>query len=212
MAVLTVVVWHWGTKYPVYYVDRLISAVGRHLPTARVLIAEPEQEDLPLTKIPGCFARLRTFDPAWQKARGIVEGERVVVLDLDLVITGNLQKVFHRSEPFVILQGVNSVNPCPYNGSVWMLSAGYRPDVWSEFSIEAASKVPFYAFPDDQAWFYHMMPTAGAFTPAHGVYGFMKPGWSTGNVLPSNAKIVAFPGSRDPLQFTHLKWVAQHWR
>lgn len=208
---LIVSTFFWGTKYGPEYLEKLKAGVARNL-------SEPyefrvfEPEDMALTQIPGCFARLRAFDPDWQARQGINEGDRIVCLDLDLIVTGSLDGLFHREEGFTILQGVNSSNPCPYNGSAWMLRAGYRPDVWSGFSLEAAEAVPFDSFPDDQAWFAHMMPDAGAFGPETGVYAFQKPGWPKGNNLPRNARIVAFPGWRDPVGFQHLPWVQEHWR
>jgi hypothetical protein len=208
---LHVVCWVWGSKYGPEYVDRLRRGVERHLPGARVLVAEPEPADRYLTEIEGCLARLRTFDPEWQAANGIEEGSRIVVLDLDLVVTGDLTRVFDREEPFVILQGVHTGNPCLFNGSVWMLRAGYRPDVWTEFTLERAAAVPHYLFPEDQAWFAARMPDAGAFGPADGVYAFGKPGWPKGMNLPPNAKIVAFPGRRDPSQFIEVPWVRRNW-
>lgn len=207
-----VVVWRWGTKYAGHYTERLASAVARNLKQDhRFIVAKPCEEDEHLTCIPGCFARLRTFDREWQRANGIGTDERIVVLDLDLVVTGNLDEVFDRPEPFTILQGVHTANPCPYNGSVWMLRAGYRPDVWEDFSLEAAGKVPHYIFPEDQAWFAAKMPDAAAFGPEQGVYAFWKPGWPAGTSLPKNARIVAFPGARDPSQFAHLDWMKRHW-
>jgi hypothetical protein len=162
--------------------------------------------------VPGCFARLRTFDPEWQKAHGIVSCERIVCLDLDLIVTGSLDGLFESLLGFSILQGVNAANPCPYNGSVWSLIAGYRADIWQEFSLDAAAKVPFYSFPDDQAYFAAKIPLAGKIGPADGVYAFKKPGWPDGVDLPANARIVAFPGHRDPSQFTYLPWINRHWR
>lgn len=203
----------WGTKYPPHYVHRLESAVARNMKgDYRFHVWKPHPEDEPLTQIPGCFCRLRAFSPEWQAEHGIEPGDRIVCMDLDLVVTGGLDVVFYRLEPFVILQGVNSSNPNPYNGSVWMLRAGYRPDVWSDFTLEKASKVPWFAFPDDQAWFHHMMHDAGAFGPETGVYAFGKPGWPKGADLPESARVVAFPGHRDPSQFASLPWVREHWR
>jgi hypothetical protein len=69
--------------------------------------------------VPGCFARSALFDPEWQARHGIEPGDRFVCLDLDLIVTGPLDGLFDRPEPFAILQGVNASNPCPYNGSVW---------------------------------------------------------------------------------------------
>lgn len=213
MARLIVSTWAWGSKYGAYYLDRLASGVARHLSEPHDFrIFTPEPEDEHLTRIPGCFARLRAFDPAWQARQGIKPGDRLVCLDLDLIITGSLDGLFTRPEPFVILQGVNSSNPCPYNGSAWMLAAGYRPDVWDDFSIEAARKVPFDSFPDDQAWFAAKMPDAGAFSDRDGVFAFQKPGWPKGEQLPKGARLVAFPGRRDPSGFQHLDWVKEHWR
>lgn len=210
MADLTVCTWLWGTKYGPEYVERLQAGVARHLKQPyEFKVFTPPVVDMDLTEVKGCFARLRLFDPEFQRANGI-EG-RVVCMDLDLIVTGPLDELFDRPEPFVILQGVNSVNPCPYNGSLWMLQAGYRPDVWSEFSLELAAKVPYHEFPDDQAWFADMMPDAGAFGPEQGVYAFQKPGWPKGDALPKDARIVAFPGWRDPSKFVHLSWVKANW-
>jgi len=210
---LIVSTWVWGDKYPGHYLHRLEAAVRRNLSGEfRFQTFRPGLCDEHLTRIPGCFARLRAFDPEWQSSNGIEPGDRIVTLDLDLIVTGSLDGLFDREEPFTILQGVNASNPCPYNGSVWMLRAGYRPDIWSEFTLERAAKVPHDAFPDDQAWFAHHMPGAGAFGPKDGVYAFQKPGWPKGAGLPAGARIVAFPGHRDPSQFTGLDWVREHWR
>lgn len=200
-------------KYGPGYLERLKAGVARNLSEPyEFRVFTPEAEDEHLTHIKGCFARLRVFDPQWQARQGIEPGDRIVCLDLDLIITGSLDGLFDRAEPFVILQGVNSSNPCPHNGSVWMVQAGYGEDVWSDFSLEAARQVPFYEFPDDQAWFAAKMPEAGAFGSEDGVYAFQKLGWPKGNALPKNACIVAFPGWRDPVGFQHLDWVKEHWR
>lgn len=210
--------WIWGNKYPDFYLRRLEASLARNLKCDyRFHVWTPKAEDLYLTRVQGCFARLRTFDPEWQAEQGIYAGDSpgdmIVCLDLDLIITGPLGALFGDLETdFKILQGVNSTNPCPYNGSIWALRAGYRPDVWSDFSLDAAARIPFYAFPDDQAWFEHKIPGADAFGPLNGVYAFKKPGWPGGVDLPANARIVAFPGHRDPQQFEWVPWVTQHWR
>ena len=210
MEELNVATWAWGSKYGREYLDRLRAGVSRHLRQPhKFWVFHPDERDRHLTEVPGCFARLRMFDPAWQRRHGL-EG-RFVVLDLDLIVTGDLGPMFEGDEPFRILQGVNASNPCPFNGSVWRLDVGHRPDVWTEFGLEAAAKVPHDKFPDDQAWFAHMMPDAGAFGPKDGVYAFQKPGWPRGEALPRNARIVAFPGWRDPVGFKHLDWVKEHW-
>lgn len=212
MASLTVGAWFWGDKYNSNYIGRLQRGVARHLTQPyRFKIFNPSQEDEYLTKLPGCFARLRMFDPKWQKENDI---DRLVCLDLDSVITGPLDPLFDRPEPFVILQGANAVNPCPYNGSLMMLRAGAHPEVWNDFSLEAAQQIPKHEFPDDQGWLWHKVPGTARWKAGSesGVYAFQKPGWPRGTKsLPSDTRLVVFPGWRDPAKFVHLDWVRENW-
>lgn len=225
---LHIVTFWWGQKYGREYVERLTAGVRRHLATQYRFAVMTEvpghrgltqtvwtipEADRPLLGARGCFARLRLFDPDWQAAHDIAPGDRIVCLDLDMIITGPLLPLFVRSSPFVILGGANASNPCPYNGSVWMLKAGAHPEVWQDFSLAAAAQVPHDSFPDDQAWFAARIPDAAVWKAGaiSGIYAFQKPGWPGGDALPAGARIVAFPGKRDPSQFTKLHWVRQHW-
>lgn len=221
---LVVTTHHWGKKYDPSYVRKLRAAVKRNLRREHrfVLVAEdpslfPDLDvmrlrDPALTKIRGCTCRLRMFDPQWQRDAEILPGDEIVSLDLDAVVTGELDPLLGRDENFTILQGINSTNPCPYNGSIWRFRAGSRADVWRDYSPEANSLVKFHAFPDDQGWFWHKIPDAGAWGPSDGVYGFKKLGWPSGDSLPEGARLVAFPGWRDPVTFGHIDWVQKHWR
>lgn len=220
---LTVCAWKWGDKYLASDVAKVAAGCRRHIKQPfRFLCITDDLENVPggvepwairdpeLTRTKGCFARLRMFDPQWMAWHDV---DRVVCLDLDIVITGPLDSLFDRPEPFLILQGANAANPCPYNGSMMLIRVGAHPQVWSEFSLEAANKIPYYEFPDDQAWIAHKVPKAvGWRAGTDGIYAFKKPGWPTGNDLPKDARIVVFPGWRSPEKFTHLPWVQQHWR
>lgn len=223
---LTISTWLWGDKYGQEDVERLAAGVWRHLKQAYRMVVvtdRPEMkselfmtapipaQDRGLLTIPGCFARLRLFDPVWQQINNI--HDRLVCMDLDTVITGPLDPLFNRPETFTILQGANAANPCPFNGSLMMLRAGAHPEVWSDFTIEKASKVPHYEFPDDQAWLANKLPDAAGWEvgASSGVYAFEKPGWPKGHALPKDALIVVFPGWRSPEKFKHLPWVEQHW-
>lgn len=221
---LTICSYKWGDKYGPEYVARLVNGLHRHLeqPFRFILVSDRDCaidgvervsiSDIELTKVKGCFARLRLFDPDWQNGLGL--DDVIVCVDLDTVTTGPLDATFSRPEPFVILQGANASNPCPYNGSIWMLRASYRPDVWSDFSLDKVAAIPHDAFPDDQAWFAHKLPGAAGWKAGaqSGIYAFMKPGWPGGTDLPKDARLVSFPGWRDPKKFSHLPWVKDHWR
>jgi hypothetical protein len=208
---LTIVTWLWGTKYSTQWTNKLADAIERNLSERFEFVVIHSVGD-PLTKRPGCLVRLRMFDPQWQARYGL--RERFVCIDLGVVITGKIDYLFDRPEPFVILQGGNATNPCPYNCGLMMLTPGYRPDVWETFSLEAARKIPWFAFPDDQSWIYHKIPNAAGWHvgPDSGIWSFKKRNWPPGEDLPSDARMVVFPGSRKPDQFTHLPWVRMHWQ
>lgn len=220
---LTICCWLWGWKYSKADVDRLRIGLERHLkqPHRFVCISDhpidsypyvqiPKQ-DLPLLQAPGCFARLRLFDPKFQDEIGATD--KIVNIDLDVVVTGELDYLFETNATFKILSGANAANPCPYNGSIFMLRKGAHQDVIDKFSTDVAKEIPFMEFPDDQAWFHHMMPNAETWPVAgSGIYAFEKPGWPRRSVeLPKNAVLVVFPGWRHPSLFRDIPWIYENW-
>lgn len=208
---LHIVTWHWGSKYGHEYISRLAAGLHRNLKQAHILhIASPEIEDLPLTEIPGCFCRLRMFDCAWQERWGIEPGDRLVQIDVDTIITGNLDALFDREEDFVIMQG-GSYQPCPYDGALWMQRAYTNEEVWTGFNLNEAAKTQYHEFPDDQGWLASQLPDAAGWQCGDEVFVYKKPGWPKDDKLPERAKLVTFAGKRRPDQITHLDWIAKNW-
>jgi hypothetical protein len=230
---LTVITWFWGNKYSRDYVTKLAAGLRRNLkqPFRFALVADNKMsvsnvdevwsiDDPILLRGPGCFARLRMFDPLWQKHHDIED--RLVSIDLDTVITGQIDHLFDRPESFVIIRGGNAANPCPFNGAMQMLRPGAHSEVWKTFSLEASQKVPYLTYPDDQAWLAHKLPNAAGWQVGaeHGVYVFRKPGWPgyidintaiREDALPEDARLVTFSGRRSPESFSHLSWVKENW-
>ena len=221
---ITFTTWLWGDKYNETHVLKLAAGIRRHYAqpfrfivfSDRYLTLPAPLEALPIVnpELIGrhCFCRLRIFDPAWQGWLRL--DDCIVNLDLDLIITGDLAPLFARQDSFLILQGVNATNPNPFNGSVMMLRPGHYREVWSEFSLDAASQIKFDQFPDDQGWLWHKLPKANGWKggKASGIYAFQKPGWPKGNdALPIDARIVSFIGRRKPEQYTTLPWVRKFW-
>lgn len=225
---LFVCTWLWGTKWPPVYAERLFSGLSRNIrqPFMSVLITDQSykggadivepiaEEDEPYLQRLGCLVRMRMFDPQWQERIGAQAGDRIVNIDVDAVITANLDPLFDRDDEFTIMQGFNKTNPCPFNGSLWMFQAGRRHDVWTDFSLDAHRRysVPIHSIADDQGWLHYKFPDAKAYTPRDGVYAFKKRGWGLvgRRELPDNARVVAFPG-RDPAKYTEVNWIARHW-
>lgn len=220
--------WLWGKKWNPIYAERLFDGLERHINQRfkTILITDQNincgadivypidvEEDADLLSRLGCLIRTRMFDRKFQEDVGMLKGDKVVCIDVDAVITGNLDPLFLRDDEFTIMQHFNSTNPCPFNGSLWMFRAGERHDVWADFTLESyhERRVPFHAIPDDQGWLHYKFPNAGSYTPVDGVYAFKKRTWPSRDLsLPANAKVVAFPG-RDPNKYTNLEWVYRHW-
>ena len=224
---LFVCTWLWGDKWNPVYAERLFAGLYRNIEqrfrsvlitdsgaTAGADIVYPlGPEHHMLLQTPGCLARMELFDRDLQAQIGASVGDRIVNIDVDAVITGQLDPLFDRDAEFTIMQGYNQTNPCPFNGSLWMFRAGERHDVWEDFSLDAFERynVPIHSIPDDQGWLHYKFPKADAYTTADGVYAFKKIGWKKGRrKLPLDARLVAFPG-RDPAKYLECDWIRQHW-
>lgn len=227
---LAICTWLWGDKFEIGDAIRLHNMLKRNVkqPYKFILftnVFEPTNNsgmllypivDLKLLHIKGCFARLRIFDPEFQYKVEIAADQkfdRFITIDLDTVVTKPIDPILDLDADFAIMQGGNAANPCPYNGALQSLRKSAHPEVWQDFSLEKANKVPFYSFPDDQGWLHHKVPNApGWKTGTQGVYVFRKPGWpdATDN-LPQDARLVTFI-NKTPRMLAKLPWIQEHWR
>ena len=146
---------------------------------------------------------------------GTVFGRRFVSMDLDLVIKGDLRPLFDRADDFVIY---GDTNPRTfYNGSLFLMTAGARPQVWTTFDRIESPRAAHRAghFGSDQGWIsYCLGPKEAKWTAADGVYSFKNDLLKTGK-LPTDARVVVFHGEQDPwaprVQQAHA-WVVEHYR
>lgn len=168
---------------------------------------------------PSCYRRLKMFS---KDARELI-GERIVSLDLDVVITGDVTELFDRDEEFVIWGG-QSVQPQSlqvynwFNGSMMYLRAGTRTQVWDKFD---PARSPWQAHRagcrgSDQGWICYVLGRKErVWTTGDGVYSYRNHVLPNGGRLPEGAKIVAFHGQYDPwqprVQQAH-SWVREHYR
>lgn len=161
---------------------------------------------------PSCYRRLRLFAPDAAE----VFGERFVSLDLDCVITGDLRPLWDRPEAFVAWGDTNPQKGSHYNGSMLLLTAGARPQVWTAFDPKRSPARAKAAgcFGSDQGWIsYCLGPREAKWTTADGVYSFRCHLAATPG-LPANARVVMFHGRLDPWAKTvraRYPWVQEHW-
>lgn len=161
---------------------------------------------------PRCYLRL----PMYGAAAAEWIGPRFVSLDLDTVICRDMSPVWNRPEDFVIWGDVTALNP--YNGSMTLMTAGARRQVWDRFD---PARSPLEAkrnrcFGSDQGWIANVLgPGEARWTVADGVYSYRLHILRNGGALPADARIVFFHGRHDPwqpaVQSAH-PWVREHWR
>lgn len=161
---------------------------------------------------PSCFRRLKAFS----KDAEALFGPRFVSIDLDCVITGALAPLWDRTEDFVIWGDTSPKTP--YNGSMFLLRAGSRQQVWEQFnpvSSPARGRALGY-FGSDQAWIATCLgPREAKWSRSDGVFSYrndIKP--MPGHALPDQARIVMFHGKVDPwsAESQQLAWVRHHYR
>lgn len=140
---------------------------------------------------PSCYRRLRAFHPEI----GRYFGQRFVSLDLDTVIVGDLSTLWDRPEDFVAW---GETNPRSfYNGSMWMMTAGARPQVWERFNPKTTPTAAKSAgnFGSDQGALSWILGKGEAtWNTKDGVYSYKVHLRGTATNLPANARIVMFHG------------------
>lgn len=159
---------------------------------------------------PSCYRRLRMFS----RDAGDTFGKRFVSIDLDCVIVDDMKPVWLRDDDFVIW-GDTSPRTF-YNGSMVLMTAGARPQVWEDFDPKKSPAKAFAAgmWGSDQAWISHRLgPNEKKWTKADGVYSFRNEVQRMGGHLPKGARVVMFHGVFDPWAPgpQQIPWVKRNW-
>lgn len=160
---------------------------------------------------PTCYRRLRSFHP--DAARWF--GDRFVSIDLDVVVTGDMVPVWDRPEPFVAWRDPFYGARGQYCGSMMLLTAGARPQVWNDFDPKRSPLIANAAGfrGSDQAWMSYKIKRAPTWSTADGVYSYRKDIEPKGGALPADARIVMAHGDHDPWgsRMRGLPWVQTHY-
>lgn len=159
--------------------------------------------------IGGCYTRLWAFHPSMRE----VIAERFAWMDLDCVVTGNLDPVFRRPEDIVFWRSA-TVASLPYNGSMVLMRAGARANLLDAFDPDKTPKETraLGMIGTDQAALAHILgPNEPVWTSRNdGVAAFRRDCFKW---LPPDARIVFFPGKTKPTNArTRLQhpWIEAH--
>lgn len=234
---ITIVCWKWKgaevyrSKFTAEHVRILAAMIARNttVPYRLVCVTDdvksvwgiPKVEPVELWDVPkialspdkpNCYRRLKLFDKDLPRD---IFGDRVLSIDLDCVIVSNIDHILTERAPFCGW----TMHGMPFNGSLWSLDVGARPQVWDDFnglrSRDEAAACGYIG--SDQAWLsYRLSHGERRYTPEeHGVYSWKKHVRKMG--LPANASIVFFHGVPDPwdsalADIPQAKFVKEHYR
>jgi hypothetical protein len=171
--------------------------------------------------VPGsCFIRLDMRTPKFAERIGAT---RILSLDLDLVIVGNIDGIVDRTERMIFLRNPNFPKPkrAFYQGSIQLFDAGAGRELAEDFVKDEkwiAENVNWRFGGAEQAWISERLGWDQPHWTYHdGIYGagWMAEQWGVPNSLPANARMVVFPGRRMPDQpHTRMEypWIEEHYR
>lgn len=230
---LNVICFKWNTpgyrsKFTAEHVNVLQSMVKRNLDIDhRFICITDDTKDvkcdiIPLWDFPhikhfksrtNAFRCLKLFDPTLEH---LFDSDRILVLDLDLIIVDNITNLVNVSDDFKIWK-----DPHPkthYNSSIWTYKLGTRSQVWETFDpINSPLTIKKQGIiGSDQAWMsYSLGPNEATWSNKDGIYSYkvdLDRGRST---LPDNAKVVVFHGQFDPWMPEVQKkspWIKDHYK
>ncbi len=144
-----------GTRYGPEYVNRLHAAVERHMKRRHDFLCLTDDPrglgclHLPIgTDLPGWWAKLILFKP-----HQALMGARVIFLDLDTVILGNIDFLLAYEGDFAILR--DFYRPNGYGSAIMSIAPAFGGRIWRDFKPEYCA-----AYPGDQNWIEEQAPHA----------------------------------------------------
>lgn len=128
-------------------------------------------------------------------------------MDLDCVVGGPLDHFFDTDAEFKMTPGTQPTRP--YNGSMMLLTAGSRPQVYDEFTPEGAAAAGELFVGSDQAWISHILgPNEQRWSIEDGLAWY-------GRTRTKNPSLMFFPCPVKPWEvapFGSKPWITEHYR
>jgi hypothetical protein len=174
---ITVLCVKFGNKYGPDYVERLRNMVSRHM-TGPYEFACLTDDPIPISGVRTIFQRSAGYvKPWWHKVHmfdpNLNIAGRILYLDLDVVICGNLDKlVFNLGTDFMGIQDFNRKfhpNWQYLNSSVMSWIHGTQTDIWDRFVANPANAQRMHG---DQDWTWHVAKNRIKFWPIEWIQSY----------------------------------------
>lgn len=233
---LTICTFKWGRKYGALHVKNLEAMLRRHgrsTPFEFVLISDDPKDqklcdEMGIRYVPlweemrhtnNCGVRLKAFDPAMRE----VLGDRVMWIDLDVVITGDINHILQRTEPMVACRAPAA--PLLLNGSIVMRDWDAHNEIYTKWTDEDYhleclaydERVGLRRVVSDEIYMSAKLTDKGVMLldKVDGVYNFRRHLDNGNRPLPANAKIVVMNGGgidpSSPALQARCPWIARYW-
>ena len=207
---------NWGTKYGPDYVNRLYGMVARNItpPFTFTCFTDSEEgirDEVDCQPLPEIAVEIpKTRRGIWPKARlwgeklGTLEGN-VLFLDLDLVVTGSLDRFFTYGGPDKVIMARNPVRPLERLGqtSVYRFPVGKMKPMQDMFCANPTEIAEKYVW--EQRFVTRNAPGGVEFFPSSYVRHFRHHcappfpiNFLVAPRLPRDTSVVIFPGALNP--------------
>jgi hypothetical protein len=145
-----------------------------------------------------------------------VLGERVLLIDIDLVVVADLTPIFDPPQEFVGWRPFRDWgNQCRFGGGIYLHTPGSRAHVWNDFngsrSIAQARAAGFRG--SDQAWISFKLSGQETYWGREsGIYS-IRDFRTEQEALPPDARLVQMNGPVKPWapEAQRISWIRQHW-
>ncbi|WP_407943690.1 hypothetical protein [Martelella alba] len=219
----TIVCMKWGTRYPADYVNRMWSAIKRNTERETRLVCftdDPDGIDPAVTTFPLpdiTIPEVLAWTPwrklsLWQAPLADLEGD-ILFLDLDIVITGNLDDLFDFAPgKYCVCENWTQKGKGIGNTSVFRWHVGRNTHVFNDFNADGYPIFQKYRI--EQTYISDVVDDM-VFWPQEWCVSFkhsLVPAWPLNFFkvppLPAGTRVVAFTGKPDPDEAAIGKWPA----
>lgn len=193
----------------------LVTDFPQHLFPSDLRYVSIAEHFAEVRQLGGCYLRLQFFQPGMSA----ILGPRIAWLDLDSVVTGDLDPLFGRREPLVLYRS-DSLRTTRWNGSFVLGDVDANAQIWTRFDMATSPQAlrDMRALKNtgprgtDQAWLHTLFDyDTPHVSSAEGIYHW---GRAKMRALPENARVVTFAGAvkmNDPKAHRYSPWLRQHW-